>query len=270
MTVFVHAWFRSSSTWFWTKLRNDNRFVGFYEPLNEEIPVWIPQMLKRTGTRSFEGDKHPALERPYFYEYRDLIASGQLHFDKSNSFERYFLDPAENDDRLNDYLSRLVSEAENTGLQPALCFCRSQMRSLWMKKNFDAVHIAQIRNPWDQWVSFGKHSFFKKTVLLTAFCLEKRHPGSFSHVSGINHLVTAWTNQQQIGFRDIDCFCAYITIWIASTIQAIVASDIIFDVDLMGARGQVISELEAKLEAHCLPSDLSDFRSTSRQSALQR
>ncbi|MEP9387742.1 hypothetical protein [Mesorhizobium sp. KR9-304] len=262
MTVFVHSWFRSGSTWLWAKFRDDSRFVAYYEPLNEELPLWTPQRLDTAAARAFDGDNHPTVGKHYFYEYRDLIASDRLQFDRSISYERYLLDADEKDIPLRNYLSGLISGAAASGHRPALCFCRSQMRSLWIKANFSGLHVAQIRNPWDQWVSFGKHPYFKNRTLLTAYCIEKRRPGSFSHVSGFNELVSNWNRGKQAAFRDIDCFTAYITIWIASSVQACIASDILLDIDLIGTNTAARRTIEHELRRSALPADLSDCRQT--------
>jgi len=260
ISVFVHSWFRSGSTWYWAKFRSDPRFRAYYEPLNEELPLWTPERLETAPARAFDGDNHPSLKKHYFYEYRDLIASGRLQFDKSISYDRYFLNEDDQDDALKKYLSGLISHAETSDQRPALCFCRSQMRALWMKANFGGLHIAQIRNPWDQWVSFGKHPYFKNRVLLTAYCIEKRWPGCFSHVSGFRQLVEAWDNRRQATLSDLDCFAAYMTIWIASTAQAVLASDIVVDVDLLGADPAIRGEIEEALKQNGLPFDLSDCK----------
>ena len=260
MTVFVHSWFRSGSTWYWAKFRNDSRFRAYYEPLNEELPLWTPERLETAPARAFDGDNHPSLSKHYFYEYRDLIASGRLQFDKGISYERYFLGPKDQDRALKTYLSGLISHAKTTGQRPALCFCRSQLRALWMKANLAGLHIAQVRNPWDQWVSFGKHPYFKNRTLLTAYCIEKRSPGCFSHVSGLDQLFQAWNEKKQATLSDMDCFAAYITIWIASTAQALVASDIVVDIDLLGADKSLRLEVEDALRLNDLPFDLSDCK----------
>ena len=260
MTVFVHSWFRSGSTWLWGKFRNDNQYVAYYEPLNEELPEWTPHLLKTRAARAFVGDKHPSNDRHYFYEYLELIASDRLQFDKKLAFDRYFLAADEDDASLKDYLARLIGEAHGLQLRPALCFCRSQMRASWIKRNFGGLHIAQVRNPWDQWASFGRHSYFKKSVLITAYCIEKRHPGCFSHIEGFDQLVSAWNSGKQAGISEKACFAAYSLLWIASTVQAVATSDIIIDTDLVGASKVHRDKISDQLANSGLPSDLSDCK----------
>lgn len=35
--IFVHAWWRSGSTYVWSKLREDDSLVCYYEPLDERV-----------------------------------------------------------------------------------------------------------------------------------------------------------------------------------------------------------------------------------------
>lgn len=260
MTVFVHSWFRSGSTWLWGKFRNDSQFVAFYEPLNEELPEWTPHLLKTRAARAFEGDKHPSNDKHYFFEYLELIASDRLQFDKKLAFDRYFLTADEEDASLKDYLSRLIGEANDLHRRPALCFCRSQMRASWVKRNFEGLHIAQVRNPWDQWASFGRHGYFKKSLLITAYCIEKSHPGCFSHIEGFDRLVSAWKSGKQAGISEKACFAAYSILWIASTVQAVATSDIILDTDLVSASRSHREKISSQLADRSLPSDLSDCK----------
>jgi hypothetical protein len=258
--IFVHAWFRSSSTWFWAKLRNDQRFCAYYEPLNEELQRITPVILRNGPAGAFKGDNHPELDRHYFYEYIDLIEARNLGFDPRLSYHRYFLNADEQDDLLRNYLERLIAAARAAGKRPALCFCRSQMRALWMRKHFGSLHVSQIRNPWDQWISFGRHPYFKNTSLLTAFWLNRNHPECFSHVPGFEQMSIAWAQGKNFRYRDIDCFSIFITLWIASTLQALSASDIVVDVDLIGIDREARRQVERNLAGAGLTMDLSDCR----------
>ena len=35
--LFIHAWFRSGSTYIWSKLRNDEKLICYYEPFHEVL-----------------------------------------------------------------------------------------------------------------------------------------------------------------------------------------------------------------------------------------
>lgn len=261
MSVFVHSWFRSSSTWLWAKFRSDQTLRAYYEPLNEELPLWTPELIRSRPAIAFKGDRHPSLDRHYFYEYLSLIEKNALNFKPEFSYQRYLLLRSEADDVLSDYLNGLISDAGAVGKRPVLCFCRSQMRSLWMSKTFGGVHIGQVRNPWDQWRSFGSHPYFHTQTARTAILLNGRVPGSFAHVPAISH---ASAGKAGIHFDMPSLRQCFALIWLASTLQVLAASELVVDTDLISVSEEARRELEVELLSHDLPIDLSDCRSTAR------
>lgn len=258
--VFIHAWFRSGSTWFWTKLRAQSGIRAYYEPLNEELAVWTPERIRQGPTKAFEGDNHPPIEQHYFYEYLELIEQRRLLFDNSLSYERYFLAPEEPDPALERYLANLISSAQEKGLRPALCFCRSQMRALWMQRRFGGTHLCQIRDPMDQWLSFGRHDYFKQRTLLTGFLLNRRHPGCLESLGGFPELYRAWQTGRSFQYRDQDCLEIFCVLWITSALQALAASTIILDIDRLGADAALRGATAEELRKAGLPHDLDDCR----------
>lgn len=116
--VFVHGCWRSASTWFWAKLRGRPRLRCYYEPLHERF-AWHTLEVIRSQRISPEGLRkagHPPIERPYFAEFEDVLAAGDLGFDPGQPYERYFLRPEETDDplercRIQCQIGTSVSEA---------------------------------------------------------------------------------------------------------------------------------------------------------------
>ena len=258
MTVFIHSWFRSGSTWLWKKLRQADGIMALYEPLNEELPFWTPERLKSAPVRAFEGDNHPDLDNHYYYEYLDLIATNELRFAKSLSYERYLLGAPDQNEELESYVNNLIRFAENRGQRAALSFCRSQMRSGWFAAKFDAVNIAQVRNPVDQWISFGKHQYFTQRTLLTAYCLSRQVPDALIHVEGFGELETAWRSGRSARISELGCFTVFSTLWICSTIHALINSEIAVDVDQLSHDTNASKKIEEMLSTHGLRLDLSD------------
>src|SRR5439155_6083877 len=84
--------------------------------------------------------------------------------------------------KLRGYIENLIETSRERQLKPILCFCRSQMRSAWMKAAFGGLHVCQIRNPFDQWESFHIEPYFTIMMLTIALKLSASHPSAFSHV----------------------------------------------------------------------------------------
>lgn len=67
--VFTHAWWRSGSSFVWSKLRANQSLICFYEPLNEknsdlnvEITNGLDDMKRRLDLR------HPIQDKSYYAE----------------------------------------------------------------------------------------------------------------------------------------------------------------------------------------------------------
>lgn len=151
------------------------------------------------------------------------------------------LRPDEADEQLRVYISGLIKAACASGRTPALCFCRSQMRSAWMKNAFGGVHIAQIRNPVDQWASFEVEPYFPHQMLAIALKLRNLHPLSFAHIEAFERFAQSASNrpglpmEQLFGFflKQKDFLAVFLLLWIASALQAISTADFVLDIDLL-------------------------------------
>jgi hypothetical protein len=261
MNAFVHAWFRSGSTWLWEKFRRDENFVAYCEPLHESLPGLTPEQIKSPHVIPFEDANHPPVDRSYYYEYLPLVENSDLNFDRVISYDRYELQAGDDDIALHQYLTGLIDLAQSENKRAALCFCRSAMRARWMKNTYGGVHIAQIRNPWDQWQSFKKHSYFINRCLLTGLSLEKIAPGTFHSIPGFQEAFRSWVSGGGVRFSAEQCSLLFIHLWIYSAVHSMDASDIIIDVDLLGQSADTQKTVSQMMSDKGLPSDLSDCKS---------
>jgi len=258
MNVFVHAWFRSGSTWLWEKFRTQENFIAYYEPLQEDLPNWTPERIRAGHVVAFPEANHPDLDRSYYYEYLQLVESGRLAYKPSLAYERYFLSEHETDPILENYIFGLLEHAQHQNRCAALCFCRSAMRSQWLKSKFRGIHIAQIRNPLSQWTSFQKNRYFLNRTLITALSLEKKCPGVMSPIDAFNDLHTGWIKGDRIRFTDEQCLQTFLCIWIYSAAQSVAASDIIIDIDLVGSSVGALQLVCEKLDKFNLSVNIDD------------
>jgi hypothetical protein len=198
------------------------------------------------------GLRHPNLTRHYFAEYADLLRSGNLCYSRELAFDRYLLQPEQPDPQLRQYLATLIGSALAANRRPALCFCRSQMRSGWMKQNFEGIHIAQIRNPRDQWASFKSfqteiRSNFSVKMITIALKLRVLHPHAFVHIEAFERLAEQISRRASLPIELIqdyflrqfvnqrDCCDLFLVIWIASALQAIAYCDFLLDIDRLSS-----------------------------------
>ncbi len=108
-----------------------------------------------------------------------------------------------------------------------------------MKRNFVGIHIAQLRNPNDQWLSFQVNPYFTSRMISLALALRKIHPDAFTHIHDFERQAhDASLRNTSSGARGIqiqlnrrDCFRIFMVIWIASALQSIASADFVLDID---------------------------------------
>lgn len=176
--VFIHAMWRTGSTYIWNKFRENRRYRAYYEPLHEIFIDATSQKLKEAWSdETAFVMRHPHLESAYFTEYEDLIRIGHARFERSFPYRRYCLEEAENEEPLRHYIAELLIFALANGQTPVLQFNRSLLRTGWLTAHFDPVNILLLRRPIDVWKSFiSFENRYFPTVLCMATGQDRRHP----------------------------------------------------------------------------------------------
>jgi hypothetical protein len=238
--VFIHAWWRSGSTYIWSKLRENESCVCYYEPLHERLANLTPEGVEMSSEigRS-QVLRHPVQTKNYFAEYGNLLRAKDLKFFPELSYDAFLLVPEERDDRLGIYIENLIESARAAQRKAVLCFCRSQMRAAWMKAMFGGFHVCQIRNPFDQWASFNIESYFPTMMLTIALRLRGRHPSAFAHIEAFERFALGVSKRPSFPIDQLysfflkqhDLAAVFMVIWLASTLQAISHSDFVLDID---------------------------------------
>jgi hypothetical protein len=272
--IFIHAWWRSGSTYIWSKLRENKSCRCYYEPLHERIAELNLAAIKAPPELEVSRAlRHPVPKKHYFAEYAKLLRSGSLHYFPELAYLRYLLLPDQADDRLRNYLDGLISSASAAKHRAILCFCRSQMRSAWMKQALGGIHVAQIRNPVDQWASFQIDSYFTFNMIMIALKLRDLHPRAFAHIEPFERfahglskrpslpaeLIAKYFVSQFVNQRD--CFDVFLVIWIASALQAIAYCDFLLDIDLLSTDPDYRITASRWFDSISCPVDFSDCSS---------
>ena len=257
--IFVHAWWRSGSTYVWSKLRENQTCVCFYEPLHEKLLARVRGQVEPSLDSEISTTlRHPALTKSYFGEYRDLFGSNDFGFAQELSYDRFFLLPEQEDEKLRVYLAALIDAASASGRKAVLCFCRSQMRSAWIKIAFGGLHVAQIRNPAHQWASFQVEPYFRTKMLVIALKLRDAYPRSFAHIENFERFALFVAKRPSFPFEQFissfvnerDALEIFLLIWVWSAAQAVSHADFVLDIDALSRdehSRQVASEWFGKL-----------------------
>jgi adenylyl-sulfate kinase len=165
--IFIHAMWRTGSTYVWKKFRDDRRYRAYLEPLHECLAQRREDVQAACGpaTRAFL--RHPPLDDFYYAEYPFTPDGGVQYFHKSLSYERYCLEPTEKDEDLRRYIGNLSEHAARHGQKPVFQFNRALLRAAWLAHNFCGVHVLLLRSPLGVWNSFRS---FESGYFQTRIC----------------------------------------------------------------------------------------------------
>jgi len=163
--IFVHSLFRSGSTYLFEVFRRSPAGYWCYqEPLNEYLrhATDAPDRLLEITSRDGSLLRHPALDKPYFWEFyqvRDAIAP---LFRKELSYDGFFASTDSSAFRnLVPYLRALIDTAQG---RPFFQCCRTTGRSAALREAFAGTHVHLWRNPHDQWWSYQVGDYFNATT----------------------------------------------------------------------------------------------------------
>lgn len=206
LPVFIHAWWRSSSTYVWSKLREDRSLCCYYEPLHPQIAALDPAAIRSATEATVSKHlRHPLPDRHSFAEYFEFGRPANALYTTALAYDRYLLRPDQEDSQLRAYLDDLVQISRLAGRLPVLCFCRSQMRSAWMKQALGGCHVAQIRDPMAQWDSFNVRPYFVRRLVHIAGKLHGEFPMAFAHIEEFTRQAPAARPARQLGATSRSC-----------------------------------------------------------------
>jgi hypothetical protein len=164
--VFLHSSWRAGSTYVWAKFRQQSGTCCYFEPLNEHLAKISQEMID--GFRPWSFANHPALDEPYFAEFRSLIGphGGAPGFPAHLALGRYCAGEDEHLPELEDYLNRLAAHAALSGKRPVYGFVRTDMRVSWFRARMPGAHIFIRREPRRQFLSMLRQAAQGNTYFL--------------------------------------------------------------------------------------------------------
>lgn len=256
--IFIHAAFRSSSTYVLDHLIIQENVVKIYEPLHEGFGN-VPELLQRPNQ---QGDFFSALELPM---------GGVKGFRKSFGTERMFLAPDDDHLPLQNYIDILLKEAERRSLRPVVKEVRTQGRISWLRKRFGGVHIGLIRDPRSQFRSYrwnarhGNWYFLAQVCQIYAFnIVPTARPLTLKFVD-IPIFSNAMYAEEHNFYERVakslstaELYFIFMYVWFWSTLNCVVQADVSFELPL----GECEADLNGLLKKHGIAIDTSRFRSS--------
>jgi len=245
--VVVYSGYRTSSTWFWSKLRENNQLHCYNEVFNEALSHLTPSVMATASPRDWRS-RHPdgAL---YWLEYASLLheANGVRGFPARLSRGGNLIGGAgiegPLDSDVEDYLVSLIRESERKGKIPVLTCTRMLGIAAGMKARFDGLHILLVRNLFRQWVSFSgqnrfHNNYFVRMLYETIYLGDKvpfvSYISSFFSDAEKGSL-ECWFNEE----TNDRVFCYFIAFHVYFLVYARRYVDLVVDINELGSSDEV-------------------------------
>jgi hypothetical protein len=180
--VFLHGMWRSGTTYIWSRFRKADDVCAYYEPFHHGLDKLNRRRIARDTPEKAAAFGHPAVEKPYFSEYSDLLSfpRGVRRFHRSFAHDRFVLGGDDVHRPLERYVSLLLTHASRDKRRPILACNRTVLRVGWLKRRFASFDIHIDRDPHGVWRSYmqqmlqGNYSFF--TYWMMVFERNAEHP----------------------------------------------------------------------------------------------
>lgn len=281
--VFLHAGWRSASTYVWSRFRRNPSTTGFYEPFGESLSRCSPKRIRRQTPQGWNS-RHPPLALPYAEEYCPLLRplmKGVPGYRREFALARYFPSNAGVRPEAR-YLWRLIKHARRWGTLPVLGFSRSLGRAVALKQALGGYHIVVRRNPLQQWLSCRSYreevplGYFELSHFLILALAPAGSPARrFAGMLGLPRLPRDLEEQYKLLYgylhpwSDELSYRAFTAVSLLSRASAESAADLILDVDRLARSPQYREAVRTRILADVgLSIDFDDCRLPSHDPAL--
>ena len=237
--VVVYSGYRSSSTWFWSRLRKCSALRCYYEVFNEVLSSASPEIIEKLRPSNWRS-RHPD-DEPYLLEYAPLfgVTPGIPGFPIEEELgsrlvgQQGIEGPLDKD--VHAYLELLVRSAWEQGEIPVITCTRMLGLSTGIRRGFPGYHILLIRNLFRQWNSYaGQHRtgnpYFLHMLFRTIF-LADRVP-YIAYLSSFFKKEDISSFDEWVSEKNYDrVFCYFISLHIYLLILSARNVDLVIDVN---------------------------------------
>jgi hypothetical protein len=160
--IFIHSGYRASSTWIWSKFRENDKYRCYNEIFNEILAEITPSSVENYSPESWRS-RHPH-GAPYFLEFSSLLneSRGVKGFPVENPLGSRFIGAdglaSELDQESASYIDVLIADSHAQGKVPVITCTRTLGRVNALSAQYPFIHILLVRNIFQQWNSYsGQH-----------------------------------------------------------------------------------------------------------------
>ncbi|MFG1461394.1 hypothetical protein V5F77_00715 [Xanthobacter sp. DSM 24535] len=258
--IFVHSSYRTSSTWFWSKLRAAPSVLAYCEIFNEALAKVTRETIEAQRAESWASG-HPSVA-PYFLEFLPLLTQeqGLPLYDRSMPFEHFM--PADGmggalSEAETAYVASLIANAHACGKVPVLTDTSTLGRIRAFKQAFSGPAIFLHRNLFHQWASYSKQSVLGNQYFIhtTEWAMAGSQGDPF-----IRHLADFFAKRTREP-DDEQTFLTFVLFHLYLYAHALEDVDMVLDVDALASDPAVRSVAERQIgEWVGADIDLSDCR----------
>ena len=278
--IFVHAMFRTGSTYIWNKFRRLPRYVCYYEPFHQLLSGITPKNIKNTLTQDFKAAGHPELAKYYLYEYEALVKEnepGVPFFRKELSFDWFCLPAGEPNPYQKRYVDFLIQAAGDK--IPLFKFNRTALRSGWFKSFYPgSLNVYLHRNPREQWQSYRAieaRSGYDKFFLMDLIALSKNRENALvrplAAAVPLFYLNAPLYADEELFYRTLcqayaekERYFIFYYLWLVSLCENAMVADMLWDINALARDEAYRKKVNEWLTARKVdPIDFSDCRITS-------
>jgi len=260
--IFIHSSFRTSSTWLWSKFRNQPDAWAYCEIFHEAIAGITIENARQLNYRSWDSNHPPTA--PYFFEFFPLIQpeGGITGYNSSMAFERWFipenglsgtLSPAE-----HTYIDILIDNARSLGRRPVLADTRTLGRLQAVKSAYPScLSILLVRNLFHQWSSYSSQALAGNPYFIASLDKAVRAAGHDEFSRSLDH----WYAGRIVAGDDEAMFKTFLIHHLYLYAHAFDAADSVVEVNAIASDNQ--QRLQKEEELHKLTGlqiDLADAK----------
>lgn len=265
--LFIHALWRTGSTYFWSKYRAQPDKIAYFEPFHEALLDAPERTLSDQFADTNQRLRHPDLNRHYFAEFPFRPEGGVAHFRKDLSYDRFVLDEEEEAPETAAYLRHLIAAAGDR--TPVFQCNRTALRTGWLRRHFGCRQIYILRDPMDQFASYldlaGNPYFLAGTLLVAA--KNQQHPlfRPLAELVALPRLDRASVAEEMAAYVEVamglplvDMLTVHFHLWLVSFLYNLKHADLVVDMNQVGASQEARTAVEGKLSALGFPVSLRD------------
>lgn len=249
--IFIHALFRTGSTYVWNKFRQFPNYVCYYEPFHHLLGGITPNNAKDTLTLDFKAAGHPELDKYYLYEYVTCLREstpGVPFFRKEFSFDWFCLSAGETNPYQKKYVDFLILAAGKK--IPLFQFNRTALRSGWFKSFYPgSMNVYLYRNPRDQWQSYRAieaRTSYDRFFVMDLIALSKNRESTLirplAHVIPLLKFNSAAYADEELFYRTLsqaygekEKYFIFYYLWLLSMLENALHVDMLWDINALAS-----------------------------------